>query len=247
MQTVGVYLITNLVNGKVYVGKSVNPDGRWHDHKKVGIGGKDKYPTEFFAIHAAIHKYGIDNFQFEIIDQFDTEKEAYSAETSMILLSCSNLKKHGYNCNLGGEGGIVPNEETRQKLIAAQNRPEKKKISSDMMKKRHQDNPGFLSAVHRGNQYTKGRVLPQEEKDHLSKIFTDRVVSESTKQKMSEAQSGEKHSQAKLTKNDVLALRESFSQLTEGKKQFCETMAKKYSVKPKTIENVVYRLSWVSI
>jgi len=242
-----VYLITNLVNGKVYVGKSNDPQVRWGDHRKVALGGKEKYPGEFFAVHAALHKYGLDNFKFEIISEFDAEKDAYLAETAMILLSCSNLKDYGYNCNLGGVGGIIPNEETRQKLIAAQNRPHIKKMKSEDMKARHQADPGFLGRINTGNQYTKGRVLPQEERDNLSKIFTGRIVSESTRNKMSEAQSGEKHSQAKLTKEDVLEIRESFSKLTSGKKKFCETMSEKYGVRPKTIENIVYRLSWIGI
>lgn len=242
-----IYLITNLTNDKAYVGKSVDPSGRWHDHKKVALGGREKYPNDFFAVHAALAKYGIDNFSFEIIDQFDSEAEAYAAETMMILLACSNLKKYGYNCNLGGEGGIVPNEETRQKLIAAQNKPEKKKISSDLMRARHQADPGFLGRINVGNQYTKGRVPTQEERDNLSKIFTGRIVSEGTRQKMSEGQSGEKHSQARLTKENVLELREAFSKLTSGKKKFCEVMAEKYGVGYKTIENVVYKISWVSI
>ena len=231
----------------MYVGKTNNPTVRWQDHKKVALGGKEKYPDDFFAVHAALHKYGLDNFEFEIIDEFDEEDEAYKAETQYILLFCSNLKYFGYNCNLGGEGGIKPSEETRVKLIIAANKPERIKLSSDMMKKRHQENPGFLSAVHKGNQYTKGRKPSQQEKDHLSKIFTGRIVSDTTKKKMSEAQSGENSSQAKLTKKDVLLLREEFSRLISGKKKFMEDMGRKYGVKPKTIENVVYRLSWVSI
>lgn len=242
-----IYLITNTVNGKVYVGKSGNPAGRWCDHKKVAQGGREKYPEEFFAVHAAMHKYGIQNFRFDILEEFDSEDEAYYFETWWIEFLGSHRKTQGYNCNMGGKGGISPSPETRQKLIAAANRPEKIRLSSDMMKKRHQDNPGFLLSIHKGNQYTRGRVLPQEEKDHLSKIFTGRIVSENTKKKMSEAQSGEKHSQARLTKADVLEMREAFNKLTSGKKQFCETMAQKYGVGTKTIENVVYRLSWVSI
>ena len=247
VKAVSVYVITNLINGKIYVGKSINHLERWRDHRKVARGGKEKYPEEFFAVHAAMRKYGLENFLFEIIDQFDTEKEAYSAESTMILLSCANLKKYGYNCNLGGEGGLVPNEETRQKLIAAANTPKRIKISSNTMKKQHQEHPGFLSAIHKGNQYTKGRVLLQEEKDHLSKVLTGKIVSNETKKKMSEAQSGEKHSQARLTKEDVLEMRECFDKLISGKKKFCEAMAGKYGVGRKTIENVVYRLSWVSI
>ena len=242
-----IYVIKNLINGKVYVGKSVDPAGRWGDHKKVALGGREKYSNEFFAIHAALAKYGVDNFQFDILEEFETEVEAYLAEMTAISLFHSNDKNYGYNCNAGGEGGTTPNEEVRQKLIAAANTPERIKIASDTMKKQHQNNPGFLGRINTGNRYTKGRVPTREERDHLSKIFMGRIVSDGTRQKMSEAQSGEKHSQAKLTKSDVLEIRECFGKLTSGKKKFCETMAEKYGVGAKTIENVVYRLSWVSI
>src|SRR5579885_207108 len=137
----------NLVNGKFYVGKSTDPQGRWGDHRKVALGGRDKYPKDFFAIHAAIHKYGIANFQFEIIDELSTEDEAYKAETQWIVLLCSNLKQHGYNCNRGGEGGVTPNEETRTKLIAAQNRPHIKQMKSELMKQRHQSDPRHLGKL----------------------------------------------------------------------------------------------------
>lgn len=242
-----IYLITNLINNKKYIGKSNNPKSRWGDHKKIGVGGKEKYPTEFFAIHAALNKYGIDNFKFETIEEFDIEDIAYFAETKWINYFGSNKKDRGYNCNSGGRGGIAPTEETRQKMIAAQNTPEKLKIVSDNMKSRHKNNPGFSGRINLGNQYTKGRILLQEEKDHLSEMLTGRVFSEETKRKMSEVQSGEKHPMAKLTEKDVIKIRDEFSKLTKDKKKFCKTVGLKYNVSYKTIENIVYRLSWKHI
>jgi group I intron endonuclease len=244
MRAFCIYLITNLVNGKIYVGKSNDPQVRWRDHKKIATGGKDKYPTEFFAVHAALHKYGIDKFKFEIIEEFDSEDESYKAETRWIEFYQSDNKNNGYNCNKGGKGGIIPNEETRRKLIAAQNKPERKKLSSDNMKARHQDDPGFLGKINTGNQYTKGRLLSQEEKDHLSEIFAGRIISDETKIKMSEAQTGSKHSQAKFTEEEVLIIREEFSKIASGKKKFCEAMGIRFNVGFKTIENIVYKRSW---
>src|SRR6202000_1122876 len=177
---------------------------------------------------------------FDIIDYFDSEKEAYLAETTMILLSCSNLKKFGYNCNLGGLGGTVPNDETRQKLIAAQNQPHMKENKSNLMKARHQADPGFLGRINIGNQYTKGRVPTKEEREHLSKIFTGRIVSEDTRKKMSEAQSGEKHSQAKLTEKDVLEIRAKY---IAGKYGYVK-LSKEYNVHDETIRDIIKRTSW---
>lgn len=235
-----IYLITNLVNGKFYVGKSNRPSIRWGDHRKVALGGREKYPAEFFAIHAALSKYGIDNFRFEIIDELDDEQGAYRTETRWILLLCSNLKKFGYNCNLGGEGGVKPNEETRQKLIIAQNKPEKIKISSDMMKKRHHDNPGFLSALHKGNQYTKGKKLSDVHKKKLSEHFSGRLVSKETKLKIS----GENNKCSKLTETQVLDIR---SKHIPGQHCCNKNLAKEYHVSIGTIERIISRKSWKHI
>ena len=112
------------------------------------------------------------------------------------------------------------------------------------MKARHKVDPGFLGKINIGNQYTKGRKLSQEEKDHLSEVSVGKVISKDTKKKMSEAQTGSKHSQAKFTEEDVLKIREEFSKLTFGKKKFCDAMGIKYNVGPKTIESIVYRMAW---
>ena len=49
----GVYKITNLVNGKVYIGASKRIEDRWRDHKK-----RINYP-----IHSDLETYGLDNFK----------------------------------------------------------------------------------------------------------------------------------------------------------------------------------------
>jgi hypothetical protein len=36
-----LYLITNLVNGKIYIGKTGDLKERWCDHRKVAFGGKE--------------------------------------------------------------------------------------------------------------------------------------------------------------------------------------------------------------
>src|SRR5579871_1093931 len=107
-----VYLITNLVNGKVYVGKTNKPKYRWQQHKKVAKGGLSKYPNEFSIIHKAINKYGNSNFQFNIIEEFETEDEAYYFETWWIEFLRSNVTTTGYNLNTGGKGGMKPSPAT---------------------------------------------------------------------------------------------------------------------------------------
>ena len=68
----GIYKIENLLNGKSYIGQSIEIEHRLAKHKCA----KDN-----FYIHRAIRKYGINNFSFEILEKCDEslldEKEKF--------------------------------------------------------------------------------------------------------------------------------------------------------------------------
>jgi group I intron endonuclease len=226
-----IYLITNLINGKVYVGKSVNTDERWRDHKKVALGGKEKYPDDFFYVHAAMAKYGIDNFKFEIIEEFATEDEAYFFETWWIQFLESFRRTHGYNLNQGGVGGIVPSEETRQKLIAAQNKPERIKQQSDAMKKRHQENPGFLGEINKGNKYALGLKHSEETKQQMSQSHKNNDWR------------GENVPTSKLTTDKVLGIRLRY----ENENITHRELAVIYGVSQGTVSDLLNRKTWKHI
>lgn len=55
--SVGIYMITNKLDGKKYIGKSVRLHTRWNEHKRA---------TSNTAISKAIRKYGVDNFEFQV-------------------------------------------------------------------------------------------------------------------------------------------------------------------------------------
>lgn len=69
---VGIYKITNLINRKIYIGKSGNIESRWKDHKRHSF--DSKYDSYNCYIHCAIRKYGIDNFKFEVIEECKIEE-----------------------------------------------------------------------------------------------------------------------------------------------------------------------------
>ena len=103
-----VYKITNIKNGKIYIGKtSANTTKRWKDHVRAATNPRAKKQV----IHLAIQKYGLDNFIFEIISYHKTEDTAYKKEQALIKQFKSNNSKFGYNQNKGGKVYGVDNRK----------------------------------------------------------------------------------------------------------------------------------------
>lgn len=118
-----IYKITNKTNKKIYVGKGTMSSkvNRWKKHLSIARGGKEKYPKAFYAIHAAIKKYGENNFTFETIDYANSNKEGAELEIYWIDKLQSNSKL-GYNLTKGGDGclGKIHTLQSKKKMSFAQ-------------------------------------------------------------------------------------------------------------------------------
>ena len=105
---VGIYLITNKVNGKVYVGQSVDIHRRWIEHLRSGQ--PDKYPNKHerdanTPLHKAMAKYGVENFQIEILEECSKE-QLDERERFWIQNKHSFIDEEGYNLSLGGQDHV---------------------------------------------------------------------------------------------------------------------------------------------
>lgn len=89
---IGIYKITNLINGKAYVGQSNHIQKRWNDH----ITTKKQTP-----IHQAIVKYGKENFSFEVLEEC---KQSELNEREQYWIAFYDTYENGYNLTLGGDG-----------------------------------------------------------------------------------------------------------------------------------------------
>lgn len=128
-----VYLITNLVNGKLYVGKGANVNARWQQHRMIAAGGKDKYPKRFNYLHRAISKYGVVNFSITTLGSYEQEQLAFAEEINYIAkFKAENYQL--YNLTNGGEGSSgckrteASNDKNRQAHLG--------KFASDETKKK---------------------------------------------------------------------------------------------------------------
>jgi group I intron endonuclease len=66
---IGIYKITNTVNGKFYIGSSVDTTRRWYEHKSSLVRGV----SNSTILQAAWLKYGVDSFIFEVIEKCQRE------------------------------------------------------------------------------------------------------------------------------------------------------------------------------
>lgn len=94
----GIYKITNLENGKSYVGKSTNVKKRLQDHFKSSVGIKTIADQ---AVHHEILKTGIWNWSIEVIIYCDKEQ---LNELEKYYIDFFHSNTFGYNKTSGGEG-----------------------------------------------------------------------------------------------------------------------------------------------
>lgn len=105
----GIYKIENKVNGKVYVGQSVNIELRWGNHKSElkHNNHNNKY------LQRAWNKYGSENFEFTVLEECEL-RELNSKE--IFWIEYFDSYNSGYNATLGGEGTQMISENTIQKI-----------------------------------------------------------------------------------------------------------------------------------
>lgn len=94
---IGIYKITNLINGKSYVGQSVDIKTRFKRHKQAAFNKNSKLYN--YPLYRAIRKYGIENFSFCVLEEC-SENELNEKEIYYIDKYDSYYK--GYNQDKGG-------------------------------------------------------------------------------------------------------------------------------------------------
>lgn len=106
----GIYCLTNKINGKKYIGQSVDIKRRLSEHY---------YKPNNQVVSQAIKKYGRENFIMDVVELCD--------ETELDKLEIKYIKEHnthvsnglGYNVDNGGKGSGKVSEETKRKISEA--------------------------------------------------------------------------------------------------------------------------------
>jgi group I intron endonuclease len=126
-----VYLVTNNINGKYYIGKTVGSlNKRWVSHCAEAKRSSDK--SSHF--HTAIRKYGPDSFDIQALSTGNTNEELLNLERVWIILLQSTNRDYGYNLTAGGEGILGYRHSEKVKLEWSRKAKERLKNPEEMAK-----------------------------------------------------------------------------------------------------------------
>lgn len=93
-----IYKITNKINGKCYIGKTLfSIEKRWKEHQHDSQSRK----KEIRPLYRAFNKYGIENFSVEQIEECDA---SILSEREIYWINYYNSYHYGYNATFGGDG-----------------------------------------------------------------------------------------------------------------------------------------------
>lgn len=147
MKTSGIYRIVNTINGKQYIGSSVDVEKRWNVHRCSFR--KNKHHSPY--LQKSWNKYGEDSFVFEIILDVENKNDLIAWEQIWI-----NALKPEYNVlpTAGSSLGAKHSDKTKARMSAAKRQmsDETKAKMSAAKKgiKRSDDTKAKISVAHKG-------------------------------------------------------------------------------------------------
>ena len=162
----GIYEIRNIVTNDIYIGASKNIKRRFCEHKSP-----KKIRTGNNEIYKAIRRYGLENFQFNIIESCDP-KDLFKREEYYI-----SLLKPKYSMNNGGKGnpGHMVNSDSRNILS--------QKLKHVWNQKTDDEKEFIIKNNLKGP--SKGHEVSRTTRDKIRNKLKNRIMSEEQKKKIS--------------------------------------------------------------
>lgn len=159
-----IYKITNKINHKIYIGK--------HQTKNLN----DNYMGSGKRLRDAIKHYGIENFEKEILFQFDNELDMNNKEAELVTQQFVK-EDSNYNMCPGGNGGFgYINNSGISKMLGKNHSEKTKDILSELLIERHKNGtaPKMTEEVRKNISKaklgTKYKSKPPKSEDHRKKI-----------------------------------------------------------------------------
>ena len=189
-----IYLWTNLVNNKVYIGQTQNFYQRMQQYYSK---------REKRCINLALSKYGFDNFDIDILEKDISISDLDKYEQYWIDYYESYDLKKGYNIckEAGTTRGYHHTDEDKHKMS------EIVKGNQNAKGKTWKMPEGFGERQRQfmlGKQYCLGRKLSPETRAKIAESNRRRVISDESKKKMSESHKGKTTKKVKCVELDII-------------------------------------------
>lgn len=137
--TIGIYSITNKVDGKIYIGKSINIESRFCQHRNL-LKRSERSRSTNRHLFNAVKKHGEYAFNYEILQAFDDVDEVLIAEAELYWMTVFNStnREFGYNLRRDSSTKMIVHPETRElqsKNFKGERNPNYGNVWTDEMKK----------------------------------------------------------------------------------------------------------------
>lgn len=236
----GIYKITNLLNGKVYIGQSKDIYVRYNQHHKYEYKNESRAD---FHLYQAFKKYGLDNFSIEVVELCPqnelNDKEIYWIEYY-------DSFKQGYNMTAGGSN-LSPSihsaeveqkrKQTREKTqaLVGENHPRAKLTNEEVLNIRqrysmgeniqsiYQDYKNIYENIGTFQQIVLGK--------HYSEVGNIPTALE------------KKMANSKFTAEDIIEMRRLY--YTENITQ--AALARQYNISQSSVKDIVNRVSYKEV
>lgn len=189
---VGIYKITNTLNGKFYIGQSNNIERRFKEHLTKGAASR-------IPLDIAIQKYGASNFKLEVLEECEVDE---LNEKEYFWIKETNAIELGYNLTQGGDQQSVGENNGRAKLkesdivdirVAYSQKKRRKEVYE---KYKNIISFSTFASIWDGSQWA--HIMPEVYTEELKRYYSK------------ESTNGENSSSAKFTNEEVFNLRQRY-------------------------------------
>lgn len=100
-QVSAVYMLTNTVNGRRYVGQAKNVRTRWYWHRNAANGAPNSKYSQRTAIAKAMRKHGAEKFTITILEE--CAQDVIDEREVFWIAQMGTMHPAGYNLTTGGK------------------------------------------------------------------------------------------------------------------------------------------------